>query len=75
MPFRVDATRYKNVASTTKLREPKNFTGWSAGDGTLYQKDSEYTMPRGNVTFTAMWEDDVWDGTKTKKPDRDAEGY
>ena len=33
-------------------------------------------MPRGNVTFTAMWEDDVWDGTKTKKkPDQDTEGY
>lgn len=73
----------ENVTEGTVIKLPensftvygKNFTGWSAGDGTLYQKDSEYTMPRGNVTFTAMWEDDVWDGTKTKKPDQDTEGY
>ncbi len=73
----------ENVTEGTVIKLPensftvygKNFIRWSAGDGTLYQKDSEYTMPRGNVTFTAMWEDDVWDGTETKKPDRDAEGY
>lgn len=81
--FTGTAPTQENVTEGTVIKLPensftvygKNFIGWSAGDGTLYQKDSEYTMPRGNVTFTAMWEDDVWDGTKTKKPDRDAEGY
>lgn len=73
----------ENVTEGTVIKLPensftvygKNFIGWSTGDGTLYQKDSEYTMPRGNVTFTAMWENDVWDGTETKEPERDAEGY
>ena len=81
--FTGTAPTQENVTEGTVIKLPensftvygKNFIGWSAGDGTLYQKDSEYTMPRGNVTFTAMWEDDVWDGTKKKKPDQDAEGY
>lgn len=81
--FTGTAPTQENVTEGTVIKLPensftvygKNFIVWSAGDGTLYQKDSEYTMPRGNVTFTAMWEDDVWDGTKTKKPDQDTEGY
>lgn len=81
--FTGTAPTQENVTEGTVIKLPensftvygKNFIGWSAGDGTLYQKDSEYTMPRGNVTFTTMWEDDVWDGTKTKKPDQDTEGY
>lgn len=72
----------ENVTEGTVIKLPensftiygKNFIGWSIGDGMLYQKDSEYTMPRGNVTFTAMWEDDVWDGNETKKPSQE-DGY
>ncbi len=38
-----------------------NFTGWSDGTHT-YQASSFYTMPAHNVTFTAQWTNDVWDG-------------
>ncbi len=38
-----------------------NFTGWSDGTNT-YQASSSYTMPAHNVTFTAQWTNDVWDG-------------
>ena len=39
-----------------------NFTGWSDGTNT-YQASDSYTMPAHNVTFTAQWTNDVWDGT------------
>ena len=39
-----------------------NFTGWSDGTNT-YQASESYTMPAHNVTFTAQWTNDVWDGT------------
>ena len=38
-----------------------NFTGWSDGEDT-YQASNAYTMPAHNVTFTAQWTNDVWDG-------------
>ena len=38
-----------------------NFTGWSDGTNT-YQASNAYTMPAHNVTFTAQWTNDVWDG-------------
>ena len=40
----------------------KNFTGWSDGTHT-YRASGSYTMPAHNVTFTAQWTNDVWDGT------------
>ena len=32
-------------------------------------------MPRRNVTFTAMWEHDVWDGSTKTKPKWDDNRY
>ena len=60
----------ENITSGTKITLPENsytyygrkFIGWSDGKST-YQPDIAYTMPAGNVTFTAQWTDDVWDGT------------
>lgn len=40
----------------------KSFNGWSDGTNT-YQPAAPYTMPDGNVTFTAQWTEDIWDGT------------
>ncbi len=34
--------------------------GLKDSDGKVYSAGSAYKMPRRNVTFTAMWEHDVW---------------
>ena len=59
----------ETVTAGTKITLPANpytyygmnFTGWSDGENT-YQASSSYTMPTHNVTFTAQWTNDVWDG-------------
>lgn len=64
------APKQETVTAGTKITLPanpytdygKNFTGWSDGTHT-YRASGSYTMPAGNVTFTAQWTNDVWDGT------------
>ena len=59
----------ETVTAGTKITLPANpytyygmnFTGWNDGTHT-YQASSFYTMPAHNVTFTAQWTNDVWDG-------------
>ena len=59
----------ETVTAGTKITLPANpytyygmnFTGWSDGENT-YQASSSYTMPTHNVTFTAQWTNDVWNG-------------
>lgn len=53
----------------------KMFSGWKDSDGKVYSAGSAYKMPRRNVTFTAMWEHDVWDGSTKTKPKRDDNRY
>ena len=63
------APTQENVTADTEITLPANpytyygmnFTGWSDGTHT-YQASSFYTMPAHNVTFTAQWTNDVWDG-------------
>ena len=60
-----------NVTAETVITLPeppytyygKKFTGWSDGKST-YQPNDTYTMSAGNVTFTALWTDDIWDGSE-----------
>ena len=64
------APAQENVTAKTVITLPgnpytyygKKFTGWSDGKST-YQPNDTYTMSAGNVTFTAQWTDDVWDGS------------
>ena len=61
--------KQETVTAGTKITLPanpytdygKNFTGWSDGKDT-YQASGSYTMPAHNVTFTAQWTNDVWNG-------------
>lgn len=53
----------------------KMFSGWKDSDGKVYSAGSAYKMPRRNVTFTAMWEHDVWDGSTKTKPKWDDNRY
>lgn len=53
----------------------KMFSGWKDSDGKVYSAGSAYKMPRRNVTFTAMWEHDVWDGSTKTEPKRDDNRY
>lgn len=77
------APTWKNVMEETAVTLPENpftvygkkFSGWNDGSGTTYLNGAEYQMPRRNVTFTAMWEDDVWDGSEKREPKKDTNGY
>ena len=63
------APTQETVTAGTKITLPANpytyygmnFTGWSDGENT-YQASNAYSMPAHNVTFTARWTNDVWDG-------------
>ena len=63
------APAQENVTAKTVITLPgnpytyygKKFTGWSDGKST-YQPNDTYTMSAGNVTFTAQWTNDVWNG-------------
>ena len=63
------APTQENVTADTEITLPANpytyygmnFTGWSDGTST-YRANDSYTMPAHNVTFTAQWTNDVWDG-------------
>ena len=65
------APTQENVTADTEITLPANpytyygkkFTGWSDGKST-YQPNDTYTMSAGNVTFTALWTDDIWDGSE-----------
>ena len=65
------APAQENVTAKTVITLPgnpytyygKKFTGWSDGKST-YQPNDTYTMSAGNVTFTALWTDDIWDGSE-----------
>ena len=71
----------ETVAAGTEITLPENtfkvygmnFGGWNDGK-TTYASGARYTMPKGNVTFTAVWNQDQWDGTTVKTPDKQ-DGY
>lgn len=73
--------KWENATEGTTVTLPENpftvygkkFSGWNDGSGII--NGTEYQMPRRNVTFTAMWEDDVWDGSEKREPKRDTTGY
>lgn len=76
------APTLKNAAAGTEITLPENsfkvygmnFEGWSDGT-TTYASGAGYTMPKGNVTFKAVWMQDQWDGTTVKEPTKDDQGY
>lgn len=76
------APTLKNAAAGTEITLPENsfkvygmnFEGWSDGT-TTYASGAGYTMPKGNVTFKAVWVQDQWDGTTVKEPTKDENGY
>ena len=45
-----------------------DFTGWSDGT-TVYTSGASYTMPAGNVTLKAVWNQGQWDGNAVKEPE------
>ena len=45
-----------------------DFTGWSDGT-TIYTSGASYTMPAGNVTLKAVWNQGKWDGNAVKEPE------
>lgn len=77
-----DAPTLENAAAGTVITLPgntfkvygMNFGGWSDGT-TTYASGAGYTMPKGNVTFKAVWMQDQWDGTTVKEPTKDENGY
>ena len=77
------APTWENKMEGTTVTLPENpftvyekmFSGWKDSDGKVYSAGSAYQMPRRNVTFTAMWEHDVWDGSTKTKPKMDADRY
>lgn len=76
------APTLKNATAGTEITLPENsfkvygmnFEGWSDGT-TTYASGAGYTMPKGNVTFKAVWMQDQWDGTTVKEPTKDENGY
>lgn len=76
------APTLKNAAAGTVITLPENtfkvygmnFEGWSDGT-TTYASGAGYTMPKGNVTFKAVWMQDQWDGTTVKEATKDENGY
>lgn len=71
-----DAPTSEHIPAGTVITLPDNpftvygmdFTGWSDGT-TTYTSGASYTMPAGNVTLKAIWNQGKWDGKEVKKPE------
>lgn len=71
-----DAPTSEHIPEGTVITLPDNpftvygmdFTGWSDGT-TTYTSGASYTMPAGNVTLKAIWNQGKWDGKEVKKPE------